>query len=114
MFAGFQIVEIKAVRNVLFFGVIEVFFEFPALKQLADGRHPRFPFKLLFAEQEMCDFFQGQSCFVCLRNRRNIVGISPRECKFLSVESNPFTERFIFCNLFKQGTVFGVCAQTEF
>ena len=36
--AGFQIVEIQAVGNVLSFNVIEVGFEFPALKEFADAR----------------------------------------------------------------------------
>ena len=53
MFAGIQIIEIQPIRDILFFHVVEILFEFPAFEQFTDGQSPRLSFKLLFAEQIM-------------------------------------------------------------
>ena len=112
--AGFQIVEIQAVGDVLPFNVIEICFEFPALKEFADGRSSRLPLKLFLTEEEVAHILQWKACLVCLRDGGKVIAVSPRQGEFLSVESNPFAEGLVLCDLFKQGTVFGVGTQTEF
>ena len=57
MFAGIQIIEIQPIRDILFFRVVEIFFEFPAFEQFADGQSSRLSFKLFFAEKIMRDVF---------------------------------------------------------
>ena len=98
----------------MLFCIIEILFEFIARKRFADRRRTCISFKLLFAEKEVGDFPERQFRLIRLRDRRDVIGVPVRKGEFLSASDHPLTERFVFGELFEEGTVLRICAQAKF
>lgn len=112
--AGVEIVEIQAVGDRLFFYVVEIGLEFPTGEKLADRVKPCLPFKLLFCEEEMFNFFERSARFICLPYGSYVVGIAIRQGEFFFVPDKPFTELFIFPEFFEQRYILRIRAQAVF
>ena len=62
----------------------------------------------------MGDFLERQSRLIRLRNCRDVISVPVRKGEFLSASDHPLTERFVFDELFEEGTAFRICAQAKF
>ena len=62
----------------------------------------------------MGDFLERQSRRIRLRNCRDVISVPVRKGEFLSASDHPLAERFVFDELFEEGTVFCIRAQAKF